>query len=247
MEFKIKKQVKVETGKKIKIVIVGLGGIGAHTAYRATQLISLCKDKDIKLLFCDGDKVEQKNLNRQVFIENDIDSNKAYVTAMRCSAAYHCDIEISDKYIISKEDILNFMDFGYFPVILGCSDSLKLRYIISQTLASNEMPSGVYIDAGNDENSGQIVFTYKKNGEYLTPDYFDIFKNAKEKALNSKLVTEMSCAEHMISAPQTMFANMFAALGILSYLDAIINDKPIKDGAKYFNSSRFISYTEDIQ
>lgn len=245
-------KVVADVGDKVLLIQVGVGGTGAALAYEVAHKASVSK-KDVRMIFIDGDIVEFKNLNRQRFIYNDLNKYKSEVTAERCIKAYGKDIEISNDYIESSEDIYNMIreNSGYFPIILGCSDSLKLRQLVCDTIREmpnvSDMPkSAIYIDAGNDEESGQVIFTYLKDGEYVTPDFFTEFPHAIEQLSSAKLVTQMSCDELMNSAPQTKGANLSAASNMYLYLDDILEGREICTYVTHYNisnkqvSSKFI-------
>ena len=71
-----------------EIVVVGCGGTGSWLLPKLVKTIndgirkSIIR-KDVKLILIDGDIVEEKNLVRQNFIEQDIGQNKAEVMASR--------------------------------------------------------------------------------------------------------------------------------------------------------------------
>lgn len=236
------KYIQPNIGDKILIMIVGLGGTGASVAYDVIHLASTL-NKTIEVICIDGDIVETSNLNRQRFIMSDLNKNKAEVVGERCSLAYNMDIGVMDEYISCAEDIYDVLREmnDYYPIILGCSDSLKLRYLLCTTIKNmidiSDLPNDItYIDAGNDDSSGQIVCTCVENGVYLTPDFFDIFPNDLEDVSKAKLVTQMSCDELMVSAPQTKGANLSAASGIYSYLEDILLERKVYSFLTQFNN-----------
>ena len=140
---------------------------------------------------------------------------------------------------------------GYFPIILGCSDSLKLRHLLCETVRNmipiQGLPSSVvYIDAGNDIDSGQAIFTYVKDEHYITKDFFEEFPNDLEDVHTAKLVTQLSCDELMNSAPQTKGANLSAACAIYSYFDDVISGRPIYTYLTQFNNRSKLVNSKNI-
>lgn len=234
--------IKVEISDNILMIVIGVGGTGGSLAYELAHLASV-SNKNIKLVFIDKDIVEAKNLVRQRFIMQDLNRYKSDVIAKRCKEAYGVNIVSMSEYIACEEDIYSILQAhpDYTPIILGCSDSLKLRYLICQTIKNAKNYFGknkdiVYIDAGNSVNAGQIIFTYIKDGKYITPDQFEIFPQDLEDIDNEKLVTQMSCAELMVSSPQTKSANLAAATGIYSYVHDIIYENNIETHLTQFNN-----------
>lgn len=235
-------KVKVNVNDNVLMIVIGIGGTGGSLAYELAHLSSV-SNKNIKLVFIDKDIVEAKNLVRQRFIVQDLNRYKADVVANRCKKAYGVNIVSMDEYITCKEDIYSILQAhpDYTPIILGCSDSLKLRYLLCQTIKQAKEYFGenkdiVYIDAGNSVSAGQIIFTYIQDGKYVTPDQFTIFPQDLEDVDKAKLVTQMSCAELMVSAPQTKSANLAASIGIYSYVHDIIYENNIETHLTQFNN-----------
>lgn len=227
----------------ILCIVVGVGGTGASIGYEIAHLAST-SNKNIVSIFIDGDIVENKNLNRQRFIIEDLNRYKAYVTAKRCKKAYGVEIIDKNQYIESEDDIYDILKSfkGFTPIIVGCSDSLKLRYLVCEAVKNAYKINGIekdiiYIDAGNGEDYGQVNFTYIKDGKYITPDYFQTSPKSLEDVFTAKLVTQMSCDELMNSAPQTKGANMASAITAFSYLEDVVCGNEIKSYMSYFNNS----------
>lgn len=244
--------IKPNTGNEVLIILIGVGGTGASVAYDIAHKSSIL-DKKIKLIFIDGDIVEAKNLNRQRFILQDLGDFKAKVTAERCSKAYNIDVEHRCEYIEDTNYIHEILTSNkdYYPIILGCSDSLKLRHLVCLAIKEfvekeDTSKNIVYIDAGNDENAGQVLCTYVENNKYITPDFFDEFPNDLEDIANAKLVTQMSCDELMSSAPQTKGANISAATGVFSYLDDILSSNKIFTYITQFSNKNKIQISKKI-
>lgn len=251
-DIRISEPISVDVGDKILILVVGLGGTGASVAYDVIHRLSSF-NKEVVVYFIDGDIVEAGNLNRQRFIISDLNQYKSEVTANRCSSAYKVCVNASTEYIESSEDIYDFLKKhpGYFPIILGCSDSLKLRHLLCETVRNMipipDLPSNiVYIDAGNDIDSGQAIFTYVKDGCYITKDFFEEFPNDLEDVHTAKLVTQLSCDELMNSAPQTKGANLSAACAIYSYFDDVISGRPIYTYLTQFNNRSKLVNSKNI-
>lgn len=231
----------VPTNENILCIVIGLGGTGGSIAYEVAHLAST-SNKNIVSVFIDGDIIENKNLNRQRFIVEDLNRYKAYVTAKRCRKAYNVDIIDKNQYIESENDIYDIIKSfkGFTPIIIGCSDSLKLRHLVCETIKNAYRVSGIediiYIDAGNGEDYGQVNFTYMRKDKYVTPDYFQTSPQSLEDVFTAKLVTQMSCDELMNSAPQTKGANMASAITAFSYFENVVTGSKITSYMSYFNN-----------
>ena len=71
----------------VKVIIIGAGGTGGYVIPHLYR-ISFAAERSMRILVCDGDVVEEKNLIRQNFVEQDVGRNKAQVLAERYSAAF---------------------------------------------------------------------------------------------------------------------------------------------------------------
>mgnify|MGYP002603657289 CR=1 FL=1 len=66
----------------VKIIVIGAGGTGGYVVPHLYR-IGFSSEHQIRIVVCDGDVVEEKNLIRQNFVHQDIGRNKAQVLAER--------------------------------------------------------------------------------------------------------------------------------------------------------------------
>lgn len=106
-----------------------------------------------------------------------------------------------------------------------------------RTIAS----SAIYIDAGNEEYGGQVVFSTRRimtqtgywinlGGGYRTPIIKDIVEHF-ELDDNDRHPSDLSCAERAISAPQNIGTNIMASNIMFDYCNWLI-----ASSVNYFNS-----------
>lgn len=69
---------RFRTDCPVHIVMLGCGGTGGHIAPHLYRLLHALF-RPSKVILCDGDIVEKKNLVRQNFIASDLGKNKAEV------------------------------------------------------------------------------------------------------------------------------------------------------------------------
>ena len=62
----------------VKVIIIGAGGTGGYVIPHLYR-IGFATERSMRILVCDGDVVEEKNLIRQNFVEQDVGRNKAQV------------------------------------------------------------------------------------------------------------------------------------------------------------------------
>ena len=217
----------------VKIIVLGAGGTGGYLIPHLYRIAFSDENRDYRIIICDGDIVERKNLIRQNFIEQDIGRNKASVLAERYAGAFGIECEYIPEYIESEQRLKELVrpDFTKSPwtnaretqrvILIGCVDNNKSRAICHKVFY--ETKDLVYIDSGNGEHTGQVVCGIRQNGRTTFKPvgtlYPDILK------AEDKLPTELSCAERAVSAPQSVTANLTAATEILASLEEYVSKR----------------------
>jgi hypothetical protein len=168
-----------------KVIIVGCGGTGSRLVPLVAQFLKTVPyviSPEIHLI--DGDVVEEKNLQRQLFVSQDVGKNKATVLANRYSKAYNINIfpheiflnkDVIDKVPLNNSGfhLTNFVGNIYrTPVlIILCVDSGNARREVLATLSYPSLrmsSSSILIDCGNENDFGQVkimnfVLTYSND------------------------------------------------------------------------------------
>lgn len=94
------------------VFIIGCGGTGGYLVRDLGRYVStLPYGNKTLVVLIDGDKVEDKNLNRQNFIRKDLGRNKAEVMASRYSNHYGINIVAYPNHL-TKDNITNLMGHG---------------------------------------------------------------------------------------------------------------------------------------
>jgi len=195
------------------ILVVGCGGTGGHLIPHLTRLICAinltrvkpsrrytyrARAKPIKLFLADGDVVEEKNIARQHFIQQDVNINKATVMAERYAAAFGIEIGVIPKYLekLKDFDFFNKCSTGNdtADLVIGCVDNNASRKVIhswfTQQAKSDKIagrPTYLYgrelfwIDSGNEEKSGQVVCGHVPSGYSSGGDSLNPFTGKKYK------------------------------------------------------------------
>jgi len=210
-----------------QIVVIGTGGTGGYVVRDIGRLIYALKEKKhIGLTLVDGDMVEQKNLIRQNFLEDDIGQNKAEVLAERYSAAYGITIDSVAKMIDceSLRVILGEIQReGKIPIVVGCVDNNEARRNIRKAVEDSHY---YWVDSGNEEKSGQVIMSMTNaltDIRKKIPDVIDLYKEISDPAKDPKTV--VSCAERAERDIQNIFVNLTAATHVMNFLNVIINCK----------------------
>ncbi|KAF2421619.1 ThiF family adenylyltransferase [Bacillus subtilis] len=239
------------------IIQIGAGGNGGYLTQRLSKLLYSLSNRNDKFYFnyqiVDGDRVEESNLLRQPFIDQDLHQPKSQILAERYDNAYGIPILYKTDYIESSEDIekLIYSNRHHFrwniPVLLGCVDNNATRQIMHETFQNTS--SIIYIDSGIDAvdqegskesgYSGQVVCGVKLKGkEYLSP-VGGVYPNILEDK-DSRLPTQ-ACGEQVVYYPQRMQTNEVAAIVMVSYLNTLLHDNEIVSHYTNFNARTMLT------
>lgn len=242
-------------------IVIGCGGTGAYFLPNLARQVSIANGlrkieglAEHKILLVDRDSVSLSNLNRQNFIEKDLDKNKAEVLATRYGTAFSMNIEYLDEYITSADMLYEIAtDFSdnkqCIPVIVDCVDNNKTRVLIHEAIQQlrKDFVATISLSSGNELYTGQVVcglvlgkgldkhWEYESNNLFSTPTVVDMFPEILEGG--DKLPTELSCDEAAISHPQNIMTNITAANLLFNFANTLITaaiDKEENPGLSYF-------------
>lgn len=220
---------KLALNRPVKIVIIGAGGTGGNVIPHLYR-IAFSSKRPCKVIICDGDIVERKNLIRQNFAECDIGENKAQVMAERYSEVFGIETEYIPDYIESEEELYELLNvkgsYGSpkpIGILIGAVDNNRSRIMCNNVF--NKLEDIIYIDSGNGEFTGQVVCGVKMGGKVLSKPVAKVYPDILTDT--EKFPSELSCAERSVSAPQTIAANVFASTAVASMLYyLLIEGKP---------------------
>jgi len=216
--------------KPVKIVMLGAGGTGGYIAPHLYRLLHTL-DRYTKVVVCDGDIIEEKNLVRQNFISADLGKNKAQVLAERYASAFGLEISYIPEYIedesrlaeLVRPDVYSVGPYSYqtdegHSILIGCVDNNRSRQLCHQVFKRSD--NLIYIDSGNGEHTGQVVCGIKRSGRTYYKPIGDVYPDVLTDT--DKFPTQLSCAEASVSAPQSIVANIMAGTAVVSYLYNIL-------------------------
>mgnify|MGYP001321716543 FL=1 len=142
------------------IVQIGTGGTGGYLVQNIAQMMATFDVKG-QYLIADPDIIEKKNLQNQLFTEDDVGKKKADVLANRYRRAYDIPIRsYNNTYIEDVETLkslfnLDYLGYSingyqtlYLPVIIGAVDNNFTRKVLHQFFI--ESGRCLYIDVGNE-------------------------------------------------------------------------------------------------
>lgn len=216
---------KYSSTAPVKIVVIGAGGTGGYVIPHLYRL-GYASGRTVRIIVCDGDIVEKKNLIRQNFVEQDIGRNKAQVQAERYSAAFGIECEYIPDFIESDEKLLELTTPDFKAryhgdvtetqrvILLGCVDNNRSRQMCHRIFQQQE--DLVYIDSGNGEHTGQVVCGVRQKGRTTYKPVGSLYPDVLGE--EDKFPSELSCAERTVSAPQSVTANLTAATAMIGFL-----------------------------
>lgn len=238
MELKFSQPLRVNDKHPFHFIVIGAGGTGGYFIPNLARLVASVNQKAHSkhhITLIDGDEVEEKNIVRQNFILPDIGKNKAEVLAHRYSSAFGLEIAAYPKYL---ENESNLRELAYsrsiFPVIIGCVDNNRTRQLVYNEFQRREYHM-FWLDAGNEQYSGQVVFGYNyqyelskpKEGmgqlprDYFLPSVADLYPDIINDT-DAKFNSELSCAARAVSAPQSITANLMAANILMNFVATML-------------------------
>ena len=158
----------------VTIFLVGCGGTGSYMAQHIGRLLHALRDKGTRAraVFVDHDRVEEKNIGRQLFCEAELGLNKAEALAYRYGTAWGLEIIAVPKRFDADLSspaprTLHEHTGGWhydrlddLTVIVGCVDNAAGRQEIARALKPNQPgrpPDLWWLDCGNHEDAGQVL------------------------------------------------------------------------------------------
>lgn len=214
----------------VKIVQLGAGGTGGHAAPHLFRLL-YSLERPARLILCDGDIVEAKNLVRQNFSPADLGENKAKVLAERYATVFGIETEYVPFFIEDLDALMELITPGSWRrsegcknlvpelvILLGCVDNNRSRRLFHQAFYQSK--DLVYIDSGNREFSGQVVCGVRRNGHTIFKPVGGVYPEMLRA--EDKFPSQLSCAEAAQSDPQSMAVNITAATAIVDMVYNIL-------------------------
>lgn len=221
---------KYPTDQPVKAVMLGAGGTGGHIAPHLYRLL-YSLDRPARFIICDGDIVEEKNLVRQNFAPADLGQNKAKAIAERYAGVFGMETEyvsdfVEDLDVLEKLIKPGFWELGPYSssqtpemvILIGAVDNNKSRKLCHE--AFYRARDLIYIDSGNSEFSGQVVCGVRRNGRTVFKPIGGVHPEMLKDT--DKFPTEVSCAEAAQADPQSIVANLTAAIAVVNMVYNIL-------------------------
>lgn len=223
------------------IAIIGLGGTGANVA-RIVGRIAYDMQRNRRhapdILLIDPDKVETKNVGRQLFAPSDVGQYKAEIVGKRLNYA----LGLSTRWIPDAVDAKRHFDRYSSNIVISCVDNHIARREIHKI-------SGILIGAGNHNNAGQVTIGNSDDRD-LIKRYLDdekvrylpkeglLFPALLESETQLDLQPEnLSCAELVATGEQDLLVNDWMATVVGQYVYKLLHRQPVHSFLTYINAN----------
>ncbi|MFN7970790.1 MAG: ThiF family adenylyltransferase [Acidobacteriota bacterium] len=243
--------------RAVQIILVGCGGTGSYVARAVAQVgrVLLERGLDVRIAFADPDVVEPKNIPRQLFADAELGEPKAVALARRYGAAWGVPIEA--HHASFSEDLLAGADT--LRIIVGCVDNARARKTVAEAVTSARRrdawmwrdrmraPLVLWLDCGNDRQSGQVLLGTTSDAEALARacalDGFCTESPLPTLQAPELLVprdderarTKLSCAELMALNLQALSVNARVAAEAGDVLMRLLVTHDLRRFATYFD------------
>ena len=147
-------------GRVVHMAVIGCGGTGSafasglpylHQAMRALGL------QGLHVTLMDGDLISETNCVRQPFSRGEVGLHKSIVLASRLNQFWGLDWEAAAVYLTPKVKL-------DFDIVVGCVDTRNARKLIHTLVTGKNSFVRLWLDIGNDADSGQFVLGQPLNG-----------------------------------------------------------------------------------
>jgi PRTRC genetic system ThiF family protein len=213
------------------VVVVGLGGTGSQLSRSIARIVYDIGKHGLhapSIVFVDPDRVEEKNVGRQMFTAADMGQYKAELLARRFNAALGLEIAWDAAPFDPQK---HGKHRG--TLLVGCVDNHLARRAFAQV-------DTLWLDCGNHAESGQVICgttndpVMVRNALQKTSDVISALPNAAlvfpsllEPEETSAPAANASCAELMEAGVQHVLINDAIATAAAVYVYRLLYRKPL--------------------
>jgi len=213
----------------MRIVIVGLGGIGTFVTDYLSRFLNYSEgNEDVTVHLIDGDIYEEKNKARQTFENIEGVASKSNVKRIELQTKFP-NVKFKSHFIyLDQDNIHEFIQDK--DIVFICVDNHKTRYLINEH--AKNLNNIIIINGGNELYDGNVQLFIKKGGKNETPDLTQYHPEIEN--FSDKLPHELSCEERQVSSPQLLFTNMYIASTMLCVFYQCLNNLDFKNYSEWY-------------
>lgn len=204
-----------------QFVIIGAGGTASHLIHALVQYAKSLGEHKIHIW--DADRVEEKNLERQLFYEWEVGMHKADAFRNRWTESIAAHLEY-----VGEDNIERVIKDG--DTVLICADNMAVRRLVNAR--AKELDNVCVINGGNERHTGSVQLYPRTDGVPGAPA-LDFASPEFEPANDEIDMSELSCAEiaNLPGGEQTMVANQTVAAMMMAALWRFDNDAHVPTDA----------------
>jgi PRTRC genetic system ThiF family protein len=245
---------RVPDFQRVYLTLVGCGGTGSHIASGLVAISQALQERSISchMLFVDPDRVEPKNVGRQLFSQADIGEYKAEALAGRLNAAFSERIMSAARGVNALDILPDKAQRDMLHIVIGAVDNPSARATIADVVKSAQSQLW-WLDCGNENHSGQICLGNAAPASSLRgaialglidrlpapsvvyPDLVRVKKGRGEEG--KKRGRGASCAELAASGEQALMVNRLVAAWALSMLHDFVVTRNLRYFAVAFDQT----------
>lgn len=219
-------QVRLPPTDEVWLYLVGTGGTGSHLALALARLAWHARTRGIRvhLTLVDPDRVEAKNVGRQLFCPAEVGQFKAETLALRFNAAFGLAIRAVPRPVA---DLTLERKRPDQLLVLGAVDHHRARQDIHQLVTHDH---AWWCDAGNEAVAGRVYIGNMEAGQMAQTGGLDAFGWCRAlplpgvqepgllqppRALASS--PDVSCADLTAQDAQSLMINQLVATVVAQY------------------------------
>ncbi|MBI5153501.1 MAG: ThiF family adenylyltransferase [Parcubacteria group bacterium] len=213
----------------MRLVLIGLGGIGSHLAEPVCRTLHYTNTSRTpkRIVLIDGDTYDRTNSERQRSQPN---TKKGDATKESLAPLFP-ELRIEAKNLYINEDNV-YVHLLEEDIILLAVDNHASRKIVSHHVCT--LKNCILISGGNEEVDGAIQVYERRNGQDVTPPLTK-FHPEIEYPKNNHPETP-SCAQLIeTESPQLLTVNFTIAALMLNALTLWLHEKPSPYADQYFD------------
>jgi PRTRC genetic system ThiF family protein len=155
--------------------------------FRMHSLLTRLEHPGLAVQAWDGDEVSAANVGRQRFWPCDIGWNKAEILVTRYNSFGETNWAWVDRNFKKKD-----CEDMRADVLISCVDSPEVRVMIGQTGRRCRSSGSLWLDTGNDHNSGQVILGHLDGVDdddpnaVLLPNVLDLYPSLKGQQGNNR-------------------------------------------------------------
>lgn len=169
---------------EIRVAVIGCGGTGSSMLdelFRMHSLLVRIEHPGLSVTAWDGDSVSEANVGRQRFWPCDVGWNKAELLINRYNGFGETDWRYEDRMLDAASTARLRPD-----VLITCVDSPEVRVMVGEVGRERATADTLWIDTGNDANSGQVVMGHwggrdvsERRVDLRLPNVLDLYPGLK--------------------------------------------------------------------